>query len=360
MPRRPADPSADGFSPSKPVAFRVPDDTTSAVIFEEYGDPDVFEDRELPRPDPGPEEVLVRVEASSVNPVEYKIRRGDLPPFAPEFPAIIGCDAAGVVEAVGDDVTAFDSGDEVYGMVGGVTGAQGAYAEYVSAHADLLAPVPDDLSFAAAAALPVVALTAHEMLVDRADAGEDDSVLVYGGAGGVGHVGIQIADWLGSTVYATGSTERKRDLAEDLGATATIDYTTTDPEEYVAEYADGEGFDVVFDPVGDDHLQTAFEAVAPYQRVVTTESSSTQDLSAMHQKALDLGVVLAILPVLQQRERERVGERLRQINEIVADGGLDPVLDDEQFPMTAKGIAEAHRRAEAGEHVGKISLVRES
>ncbi|WP_238398111.1 zinc-binding dehydrogenase [Halorussus salinus] len=331
-----------------------------AVAIEEFGDPTVFEDREFDRPDPDAEEVLVHVEASSVNPVEYKIRRGDLPPFAPDFPAIVGCDAAGVVESVGDDVTAFEEGDEVYGMVGGVTGAQGAYAEYVPAHADLLAPVPESLSFAEAAALPVVALTAWEMLVDKADAGEDDSTLVYGGAGGVGHVGVQLADWLGADVSATGSTERKRELAADLGASATIDYTATDPDEYVAEHTDGEGFDVVFDPVGDDHLQTAFEAVAPFERVVTTESSSTQDLSAMHQQALSLGVVLSILPVLRGTGRERVGDRLRRINEVVADGGLEPVLDDEQFALTAEGVADAHRYAEEGDHVGKISLVREA
>ncbi len=329
-----------------------------AVAIEEYGDPDVFEDREFDRPEPDPEEVLLRVEASSVNPVEYKIRSGDLPPFAPDFPAILGCDAAGVVEAVGDDVTAFEEGEAVYGMVGGVTGAQGAYAEYVPAHEKLLAPVPDSLSFAEAAALPVVALTAWEMLVDKADAGEEDSTLVYGGAGGVGHVGVQLADWLGADVYATGSTERKRDLAEALGASATIDYTASDPEEYVAEYTDGAGFDVVFDPVGDDHLQTAFEAVAPFQRVVTTESSSTQNLGQMHQKALSLGVVLSILPVLRQQGRERVGERFRKINDVVSEGGLEPVLDDEQFELTAEGVADAHRYAEEGNHVGKISLVR--
>ncbi|UPV73126.1 zinc-binding dehydrogenase [Halorussus limi] len=334
-------------------------DTMHAVAIEEFGDPEVFEDREFDRPDPGPEEALVRVEASSVNPVEYKIRAGDLPPFAPDFPAVLGCDAAGVVEAVGDDVTAFEAGDEVYGMVGGVTGAQGAYAEYVPAHADLLAPVPESLSFAEAAALPVVGLTAWEMLVDKADAGEGDSTLVYGGAGGVGHVGVQLADWLGADVYATGSTERKREFAADLGASATIDYTATDTEEYVAEYAGGEGFDVVFDPVGDDHLPTAFEAVAPFERVVTTESSSRQDLSAMHQKALSLGVVLVILPVLRGQGRERVGERLRRINEVVEDGGLEPVLDDERFELTAAGVADAHRYAEAGDHVGKISLVSE-
>nr|WP_328765918.1 zinc-binding dehydrogenase [Halomicroarcula nitratireducens] len=337
----------------------MPDTSMHAVTIEEYGDPDVFQDSDVSRPEPGSEEVLVRVEASSVNPVEYKIRRGDLPPFAPDFPAILGCDVAGVVETVGDDVSAFDAGDEVYGMIGGVTGAQGAYAEYVSAHADLLAPAPDSLSLAEAATLPVVALTAWEMLADKADTSADDSTLVYGGAGGVGHVGVQLADWLGAEVYATGSTEDKRDLATDLGATATIDYTATDVEEYVAEYTDGEGFDVVFDPVGDDHLQTAFEAVAPYQRVVTTESSSTQNLGAMHQKALSLGVVLAILPVLQQQSRERVGERLRHINDVISEGGLEPVLDDEQFPLTASGVADAHQYAESGEHRGKISLVRE-
>ncbi|MFC4357489.1 zinc-dependent alcohol dehydrogenase family protein [Halobium salinum] len=331
-----------------------------AWVVEEYGGPDAFERTEVDRPTPGPEEVLLRVRASSVNPVDAKIRRGDLPAFAPDSPRILGCDVAGVVEAVGDDVTAFEAGDEVYGMPGGVTGSQGALADYQVAHADTLAPVPNGLSLREAATLPVVGLTAWELLVDSADVGEDDSVLVYGGTGGVGHAAVQVARWCGARkVVATGSSARKRELAVELGADATVDYGSASVEEYVAEHTDGEGFDVVVDTVGNDHLPTAFEAVAPYGTVLTTETSSSGDVDfgALQADCLTLGVTLAIRPVIEDADRSHIGTRLRRLSRLVENGRLEPLVDERTFAFAE--VSEAHARLEAGEAVGKISLVRE-
>ncbi|MBP2249962.1 NADPH2:quinone reductase [Halarchaeum solikamskense] len=321
-----------------------------------YGDADAFETDTVPVPDPGPGEIRVAVEASSVNPVDYKIRRGDIPDFAPSLPATLGCDVSGVVDAVGEGVEAFDVGDEVYGMPGGA-GRQGALADYVVGHAGTFADAPSSIPLADAAALPVVALTAWEMLTDKADVGLGDEVLVYGASGGVGHIGVQLADWFGCEVTATGSTAAKRDFAATLGADATVDYTTTDVETYVEDHASG-GFDVVFDPVGDDHLETAFEAVRPYGAVATTESSAAESLSLapMHAKSLELGVVLVILPVLLGEGRERIGEELADIAALVDDGALAPHVD-ERFAFA--DVAEAHRRAEAGDFRGKILLVNE-
>lgn len=327
-----------------------------ARVIDEFGEPEVFETREIETPDPGEGEVRISVAASSVNPVDYKIRRGDLPPFAPEFPAVLGCDVAGTVDAVGDGVTEFEPGDEVYGMPGGVAGHPGALAEYMIADADAIAPAPESLSLTEAAGLPVVALTAWELLIDRAsvDSEDDVNVLVYGGSGGVGHVGVQVASAAGARVIATGSTEEKRSIAEELGADATVDYTEQSVEEYVAEHTDGEGFDVVFDPIGDDHLQTAFEAVRPYGRVVTTESSSTQDVSAMHLNALSLDVVLVILPILRDAWHDRLGHELREIADLVDDGDLEPLVDETHHGFSE--AEEAHRRLEEGDALGKIVL----
>ncbi|WP_336344101.1 zinc-binding dehydrogenase [Halalkalicoccus ordinarius] len=325
-----------------------------ARVIDGFGDGDVFETREVETPEPGPGEVRISVAASSVNPVDYKIRRGDLPDFAPAFPAILGCDVAGTVDAVGEGVSEFEPGDEVYGMPGGVAGSPGALAEYTIADADVIASAPESLSLPEAAALPVVALTAWEMLIDKADVGPEDVVLVYGGSGGVGHVGVQIANAVGARVIATGSTEEKRAISEELGADATVDYTEQSVEEYVDAHTDGTGFDVVFDPIGDAHLQTAFEAVRPYGRVATTESSSTQDLSAMHANALSLDVVLAILPILQDERQARLGDELREIAALVDDGDLEPLLDERRYGFSEVG--EAHQRLEAGEGVGKIVL----
>ena len=325
-----------------------------ARVIDEFGEPDVFETREIETPEPGATEVRVAVEASSVNPVDYKIRGGDLPEFAPEFPAVIHCDVAGVVDTVGDEVERFEPGDEVYGMAGGVAGHPGALSEYMIAEADVIAHAPDSLSLTETATLPVVALTAWEMLIDKADVSSDDTVLVYGGSGGVGHMGVQIASSLGAQVVATGATEEKRAIAEDLGADATVDYTNESVEEYVDGHTDGAGFDVVFDPIGDDHLQTAFEAVRPYGRVLTTESSSTQELGAMHENALSLDVVLVLVPLLQGRWHDRLGQELREIAQLVDDGKIEPLLDEQRFGFSEVG--EAHRRLEASEHVGKITL----
>jgi len=340
--------------PAPPLRSDVTDSQMTAYVIEEYGDPDVFTETTVETPDPGPEEVRVEVAATSLNPVDYKIRGGHIPDFAPPFPATLHCDVAGVVDAVGDDVEAFDVGDEVYGMPGGA-GRQGALADYVVGHAGTFAPAPDAISLEDAASLPVVATTALEMLTDKADVGEGDEVLVYGASGGVGHLGVQLAADLDATVTATGSTAEKRDLAAELGADATVDYTTTDVADYTAEYASGDGFDVVFDPVGDDHLQTAFDAVRPFGTVVTTESSSTQDLSAMHANSLELGLVLVILPVLRGTGQERIGEELREIASLVDDGVVEPVVSEY---FTFDEVADAHRRGEAGDFRGKLVLTR--
>ena len=332
----------------------MPSEMTAHVIAS-FGDPDVFESRTVEVPDPGPNEIRVEVAASSLNPVDYKIRRGDLPDFAPEFPATLHCDVSGVVDAVGEDVAAFEEGDEVYGMPGGA-GRQGALADYVVGHAGTFARAPETLSLEDAAALPVVSLTAWEMLADEATVGIDDDVLVYGASGGVGHVGVQVARWFGANVTATASTDEKREFAEELGADAVVDYTATDVAAYVDEYAGGDGFDVVFDPVGDDHLETAFEAVRPYGTVVTTESSSTQDLSPMHANSLELGVVLVILPVLLGDRQERIGDELADIASLVDDGAVRPHVA-ERFAFDE--AAAAHRRGEDGDFRGKLLLVNE-
>ncbi len=327
----------------------------TAYVIDEFGDPDVFTERTVEVPDPGPDEVRVEVRATSLNPVDYKIRGGHIPDFAPDFPAVLHCDVAGVVDAVGADVDRFDVGDEVYGMPGGA-GRDGALADYVVGHAGTFAHAPETLPLADAAALPVVALTAWEMLADKTTVHVRDDVLVYGASGGVGHIGVQLARWFGADVTATGSTEAKRAFAADLGADATVDYTATDVESYVDERVDGAGFDVVFDPVGDDHLQTAFEAVRPFGTVVTTESSSTQDVSAMHANSLELGVVLVILPVLLGDRQERIGAELADIAALVDDGAVEPHID-ERFAFDE--VADAHRLGEDGDFVGKILLENE-
>ncbi|MDP6086774.1 MAG: zinc-binding dehydrogenase, partial [Nitrospinota bacterium] len=194
-----------------------------AMIVEELGEPEVFKSATVPRPEIKPGHLLIRVEATSVNPLDCKLRSIQLP-FSSPLPAVLHGDIAGVVEAVGEGVSDFQAGDEVYACAGGVGPYSGALAEYMAVDADLAAHKPRSLSMAEAAALPLVTLTAWESLIDRAGVEAGDKVLVHAAAGGVGHVAIQLAKWRGAEVFATASSDEKMKIARDLGADAAINY----------------------------------------------------------------------------------------------------------------------------------------
>ena len=219
--------------------------TMKAAILETYGAP--FRVADIPVPAPGPGEVLVRIAASSVNPLDTKIHAGAAEHASHPLPAILGIDLAGSVAAVGSAVTDFRPGDEVYGMAGGVGGLQGTLAEYVAVDADLLAAKPASLSMQEAAALPSVVITAWEGLVDRMAVGAGETVLVQGGAGGVGHLAVQLVRAFGAEAFATGSAH-SRAIIERLGATF-IDRTEPVSDK-VPRLMGGRGFDRVFDTVG--------------------------------------------------------------------------------------------------------------
>ena len=180
------------------------DDLMRAALLETAGAP--FRVTTVARPEPEAGQVLVRVAASAVNPLDVKIHAGEAPHARQPLPAILGIDMAGIVEAVGPGVADFRRGDEVYGMTGGVGGLQGSLAEFAAVDARLLAPKPATLSMREAAALPLVFITAWEGLVDRAGVRSGQKVLIQGGAGGVGHIAIQLARSYGADVFATGST----------------------------------------------------------------------------------------------------------------------------------------------------------
>src|SRR5471030_2867281 len=203
-----------------------------AAVLENYGAP--FRLTSIARPVPQSGQVLIRIMASGVNPLDLKIRGGEAEHARHPLPAILGIDLAGVVHAVGPDVTTFRVGDEVYGMTGGVGGVQGSLAEYTAVDASLLALKPSHFSMREAAALPLVFMTAWEGLVDRAHLGAGQTVLLQGCAGFVGSMAIQIARAFNATVFATGSAA-SAGVIEQLGATP-IDYAKMQVEDYVAAY----------------------------------------------------------------------------------------------------------------------------
>lgn len=328
-----------------------------AQIITQFGSPTVFETADISIPQVLPRHVLIRVMATSVNPVDYKIRQGAVPDIAPDFPAVLHGDVAGVVEAMGEGVTTFKPGDQVYACAGGVKGLGGALAEYMLADADLVAHKPKSLTMAETAALPLVSITAWEGLIDRARVQPGQRVLVYGATGGVGHIGVQLAKWAGATVYALVSSDEKGAIARKLGADFTINYRQQPVEEFVAAHTDGQGFDVVFDTVGNDNLQHAFKAAKPNGTVVSTVSLSQQDLTLLHAKGLTLHLVYMLIPLLHGVGQSRHGEILTQLAQIVDAGQVRPLLDSQVFRFS--DVAAAHQRAESGQAIGKVVLGQE-
>jgi NADPH:quinone reductase len=307
---------------------------------------------EIPRPEPTANQVLVQIKASGVNPINSKIRTGKASHALPVLPAVLGTDLAGVVEAVGQDVTAFKVGDEVYGLTGGVGGLQGSLAEFAAVDPDLLAKNPTHFSMREAAALPLVFLTAWEGLVDRANVRANQKVLILGGAGGVGHVAVQIAKAQGAKVFATASVA-KHDLVQQFGAVP-IDYRSTAIAQIVQTFTDGRGFDVVYDTVGGSTLDDAFQAVCNYGHVVSSSGWGQHSLMTLSQKAATYSGVFVLLPLLTGEGRTHHGEILRQATRLAEAGQLRPVVDPRQFTLNT--ALAAHEAVEQRTAVIKIAI----
>jgi NADPH:quinone reductase-like Zn-dependent oxidoreductase len=320
-----------------------------AMVLEQFGTPLTL--GEIRTPSPGPGQVLVRVAASGVNPLDTKIRAGKAAHARTRLPAVLGLDLAGVVEEVGAGVTGFTPGDEVFGMTGGVGDLQGSLAEYAAVDARLLARKPDSLTLRQAAALPLVFITAWEGLVDRAGVHEGQKVLVHGGAGGIGHVAVQLARARGAEVFATGSPRSLETIAR-LGATP-IDRTSTPADAYVAEHTGGEGFDIVFDTVGGETLDASFTAVRTYTgHVVSALGWGTHSIAPLSFRGATYSGVFTLLPMLTGRGREHHGEIMRAAAALADAGALTPRVDPRRFTLAT--TAAAHEVVERGAAEGKV------
>lgn len=292
------------------------------------------------RPYAGAGQVLVRIKASGVNPLDLKIAAGKADHARVSLPAILGIDMAGVVEAVGEGVKGFAPGDEVWGMTGGVGGVQGSLAEYAAVDALLLAHKPASIGMREAAALPLVFITAWEGLVDRARIAAGMKVLVHGGAGGVGHVAVQIAKAAGAEVYATGSAPQRATI-EGFGAVF-IDYQASSVEEYVKQYTDGEGFDIVYDTVGGATLDASFMAARRYHgHVVSCLGWGTHALAPLSFRAATYSGVFTLLPLLSGKGRANHGFIMEQAARLVDEGKLRVLLDERHFALSEAGQAHA-------------------
>lgn len=298
-----------------------------ALVLNEY-EAD-FKQIDLPKPQVKRGEVLIKVYSSGVNPIDNKIRIGKAPYATPNLPAILGTDMAGVIEEVGEAVVNFKKGDEVYGLVGGVLGSSGTLAEYISVDALLIAKKPVNLTWREAAAIPLVALTAWEGIRDRIKINVGDKVLIHGGAGGVGHIALQLAKIEGAEVYATVS-EKKRNIVEELGGIP-IDYKKTTVNDYTSLYTGGDGFDVVYDTIGGDTLDSSFQAVKYYGNIASCVGFGTHNLASISFRGASFHGIFVLLPLLKGSGRNHHGEILNKITTMIEKEELKPILDPRIF-----------------------------
>lgn len=320
-----------------------------AMILTRLGDVTVFEEQDRPDPIITDGHVIVEVRATSVNPIDTMLRATETP-WSQNLPEILHGDFAGVVIETSPN-SRFRGGDEVYGCAGGIAGMNGALAEKMLVDESLIALKPASLTMREAAALPLVAITAWEALVEKMNIQPGETLLVHGATGGVGHIAVQIGKALGATVAAT-VRPHKYDHAQTLGADYVIDVTDTTVSDYVGLCTDGKGFDAVFDTIAGEHIQNSFEAVRFNGKVATI--LPVNDTLPVALKGLSFHSVLMLIPMTEGIERFRHGEILRQIAVWVDRGLLKPLLDESRF--TIWDVAKGHERLESKKAIGKVVL----
>jgi NADPH2:quinone reductase len=307
--------------------------TMKAAVLTRFGGADAFEIQDVPVPVVGPRQVRVRVHATALNPLDYQVRRGDYKDYV-QLPAITGHDVSGVIEEIGSEVIEFSPGDEVY-YTPQIFGGDGSYAEQHVAEVDLVARKPRNLTHLEAASLSLAGGTVWEAFIERARLSAGETVLIHGGAGGVGSLAIQVAKAIGARVITTAAT-KNHDFVRSLGADEAIDYKTSDYIAEVARLTDGRGVDVIFDTIGGDTLTKSPLALAPYGRVVSiVDIAQPQNLIEAWGRNASYHFVFT---------RQNQG-KLDALTELVERGLVKPVVGA-ILPLAR--IGEAHELLESG------------
>lgn len=334
-----------------------------AIWIETVGNVDVLSIKEVPTPElVADDEVLVKVMAAGVNPVDTKLRANGLF-FDDAFPAVLGCDGAGYIEKIGANVSGLQVGDAVYYCYGGLgqkTGepacSVGNYAEYAVVKAAFVALKPESLDFDSAAASPLVLITAWEALFDRAQISSGQKIFIHAGAGGVGHVAIQLAKLAGAEVATTVSSKEKAEFVRQLGADVVIDYTQENVSEALLLWTEGRGVDVALDTVGGDALRELVPAMRLYGDLVSLlEIPNDLDWKTLRIKNVRVSQTLMLTPMLEgiMELGEHHAAILEQCAQLFDERKLSIYVDDVLPLAQAK---EAHKRIEEGHQSGKLVL----
>jgi NADPH:quinone reductase-like Zn-dependent oxidoreductase len=318
---------------SEKKSASAPSQTMKAIRIHNYGGPEVLHYEDAPRPEPQAGEVLVRVHAAGVNPIDWKVREGHVKDFwSHKFPLILGWDLSGVVEELGRGVSRFKIGDEVYSVPD--PNRDGAYAEYIVVRESELALKPKLLHHIPAATVPLAALTVWQSLFDTAQLQPGQRVLIHAGSGGVGHLAVQLAKWKGAYVFATASTKNK-DLLRKLSVDEPIDYTQQRFEDVARN------IDVVLDTIGGETQERSWSVLKKGGNLVSLVQPPSEE------KAKELGVRAVFVGV------QANGEQLAEIAKIIDSGKLAPVID-RILPLSEAG--RAHELSQSGHVRGKIVL----
>ncbi len=327
-----------------------------AITMRSPGGPEQLQLEELSRPEIGsPHEVLIEIHAAGVNPVDTKLRTNGV--YFPDSPRhILGCDGAGVVKATGEGCTRFSPGDAVYYFNAGLGGESGNYAEYALVDERYLARKPQNLSFEEAATAPLALITAWESLFDRGTLYQGDEVLIHGGAGGVGHLAIQLAANIGARVCTTVSSGEKAELATSLGADHTILYREEDFVEATLQWSQGGGVNMVLDTAGGETFSNSLRAARNYGEIVTLlQVPADADWKSARNRNLRITQELMLTPLVSNLHEMRIHQReiLEECRALFEAGKLRVHLSH-QLPL--EEAAEAHRLIERGSTTGKIVL----
>ncbi|UOQ45248.1 NADP-dependent oxidoreductase [Halobacillus salinarum] len=306
-----------------------------AIVIEKYGDKDQLKEKEVSIPEVKDNQVLVEVKATSINPIDWKLREGFLKDKLDfDFPIILGWDAAGIVKKVGRGVTEFKEGDRVYARP--ATTRQGTYAEYTTVDQHLLALMPENITFEEAAAVPLAGQTAWQCLVDFGGIGEGDQVLIHAGSGGVGHYAIQIAKALGAQVAATASGENQS-WVKELGTDRFINYKEEDFAEVLS------GYDFVLDTLGGDIQEKSYQVLKEGGKLASIVQPPEGESAEKH------GVEAEFVWL------EESGRKLEKLSNLIVNGKLSSVIGH-KLPLTENGLKEAHEISESHHAKGKIVI----
>jgi NADPH:quinone reductase-like Zn-dependent oxidoreductase len=312
-----------------------------AIVIHEYGDRSVLKQEQLEIPTPGEGELLVKVFACGVNPVDYKIRSGMIG-LPRTFPSVLGYDVSGQVAKIGSGVQQFMAGDDVF--FSGLITDNGGYGEYCIVNESIVSRKPANVSHIEAATIPLSGQTAWEALFERAVVAAGESVLIHAGAGGVGSLAVQLAKWKGLTVFSTASQPQHIEMIRRFGADHVINYKEADFVEVIHEHTDGKGVDVVFDTVGGDVFGRNFDALKIYGRAVCiVEREAPYPLLGAWFKNATIHTLFM----------ERSRERLDQLANLVNEGKLNPVVG---ATLPLADASKAHEMVEAGHVGGKVVL----